>query len=110
MTINAGASITRFALTGGSTTFAGAGHVVLAGGNAQIAGSGTLIDKHTHTIEGQGNIGANANALINNGLIDANVNGAVLGIDPVPVGTSTTAPSRRRVAVSWCLPAMQAAD
>ena len=71
-----------------AVTFSGNGPVVLNGPLDQIAGGGTLTNGAAHTIQGQGNIGANSISIINNGLIDADVTGQTLSsIDPRRQGT-----------------------
>ena len=69
----------------GDTAINGSGKVVLsatAGNNAGVNGSGVLTNGAGHTFEGQGTFGENTIGIINNGLIDANVNGAGMVIDP----------------------------
>ncbi|MEQ8837958.1 MAG: hypothetical protein RID07_14220, partial [Lacipirellulaceae bacterium] len=68
-------------------TLTGSGKVVLTstGGNAAgIDGISNAVLTHgsAHSIEGQGAIGRNAIGIVNDGLIDANVNGQFLTIDP----------------------------
>ncbi len=72
-----------------SHTLSGNGLLRLAttgGGTAQIAtglGSTTLTNAAGHTIAGTGNVGSN-NIMVNNaGLIDADITGAVLLLDPL---------------------------
>ena len=67
-----------------NTTLTGGGSIVLDNGsNSQMTGS-AILTNFDNTIEGQGNIGANAAAFINQagGIFDANVNGGVLFFDP----------------------------
>ena len=82
LSINAGANQT-FLNISGNVSLSGSGTTTLAGVNAIISGTGRLTN--SSTINGQGNIGNNSLAVTNlaGGLIDANVNGAILTIDPV---------------------------
>ncbi len=89
MTINAGVSTTNLNVDT-AATLAGSGSVTLSGANARVVGTGTLTNAAGHTIQGQGNLGANTIALVNEGLIDANVNGAVLVLDPSITSTGVT--------------------
>src|SRR5581483_9156515 len=87
LSIDATVSTTRLFISNG-TTFSGSGTVLLNGGNSQLTGSGTVTNSAGHTIAGLGNIGANAIALINNGLVSANVSGNVLFMDPSSAGNT----------------------
>ena len=90
VTIASNGSNTDLELQAGGATLAGTGKVVLsatAGNNAGINGSDTLINEASHTIEGQGTFGENVIGIDNRGLIDGNVAGAQLVIDPSNVGT-----------------------
>lgn len=73
-----------------STTFTGSGTIRMmgAGQNARINGSGTFTQSTGHTIEGQGQIGAAAITVVNNGLINSNVAGGTITLDPVNTGTT----------------------
>jgi hypothetical protein len=73
----------------GAVTLSGSGTVTLdrdssstSSSNSRIAGSGTLTNGNT--IQGEGNVGANETGLINQstGIIQANVAGRVLVVDP----------------------------
>ena len=69
----------------GDTNVNGTGRIVLSattGNNAGINGNGILTNGAGHTIEGQGTFGENAIGIVNNGLIDANVSGAAIVVDP----------------------------
>ncbi|MBI4581546.1 MAG: choice-of-anchor D domain-containing protein, partial [Planctomycetes bacterium] len=81
MTISAGASLTDLVVDA-AAILTGGGSVTLSGGNARVLGSGMLTNAAGHTIQGQGSFGLNTIRVVNDGLIDANVNGAVLLLDP----------------------------
>ena len=87
LSINAGGSFT-FLNISGNVSLSGSGTTVLGGAFAVITGSGRLTN--SSTINGQGNIGNNAVAVTNlaAGLIDANVNGALLTIDPPNIASA----------------------
>jgi hypothetical protein len=68
----------------GNLSVGGGGSITLAGPAARIVGriSSNSLTNVDNTIEGTGMIGNNAMALTNQGLVDANVPGAYLYIDP----------------------------
>jgi hypothetical protein len=80
-TVNSTASATDFELVGGSTvTLTGGGTIHLTGVNPRLLGTGTLHNLN-NTIRGLGAVGLNGIALINDGVIVADVNAATLTID-----------------------------
>lgn len=79
--ISAAGSLTALLQTA-NTTLSGNGDVKLAGNNARIAGAFTLTNAATHLIHGFGNVGVDQAALINNGVIRADISGQTLNIDP----------------------------
>ncbi len=83
ITLNSAGNLSRLILDA-NTTLTGGGTLSLVGVNAQIIGASTLTN-FDNVIHGQGNIGANQTAIINQpgGVIDANVSGQVLYVDPV---------------------------
>ena len=80
MTIHSTGDATQLMLTGGDVMLNGGGTVTLVG-SAYIDGSNRLTNVD-NTIQGYGNIGNNGIAITNQGLIDANVSGQTLTIDP----------------------------
>ena len=86
ITLNAAANLTRLYLDA-NTTLNGGGTVTLASlngsSNAQIAGPFRLTNVN-NIIQGEGNLGANVSSFTNQsgGVIDANVSGRVLFLDP----------------------------
>ncbi len=84
--LNSTGSTTRLVMTTGSgstVTFSGGGVINMVGAQTFIGGSGTFLNQN-NTLRGQGNLGQNAIAIVNGsaGLIDANVAGQVLFVDP----------------------------
>ncbi len=70
----------------GDHSLSGTGIVRLGNSVNRIAGSGTLVNTATHTIEGGGNIGSNTLGINNQGLIRANQTGVLMTIDPSAAG------------------------
>jgi hypothetical protein len=91
LTLEAGSSVSDLSVNfvGTATTLNGGGTLRLAsttsGSNARVLGSGELINT-SHTIEGEGNLGANTISITNNSLVHANVNGRPLVLDPRNIG------------------------
>ena len=84
--INSTGSFTDLEIQEGGATLTGGGTVTLSGPNAGINDATTTVNVLTvddQTIEGEGRFGQNAIAVVNNGLIDANVDGGSLTLDPV---------------------------
>ncbi len=88
--IQSGGSNTDLELRGAAnstTTLAGSGVLQLTGLNAGIndmdANQRTLVNDTGHTIRGQGSIGQNGIVIVNNHLIQANVSGQALTLDPM---------------------------
>ena len=81
--LNAVGNLTRLVLDANST-LTGGGTLNLVGVNAQVTG-GFQLTNFDNVIQGQGNLGANLTAIVNQagGIIDANVSGQVLYVDPV---------------------------
>ncbi|QDS97986.1 beta strand repeat-containing protein [Adhaeretor mobilis] len=87
ITLTSSGSNTDLEVQTGGATLAGNGKVILTTTSSNAAGiNGTtgavLTHSVTHTIEGQGAIGENTIGIVNQGLIDANVTGQSLTIDP----------------------------
>ena len=82
MAFNAAGNVTRLFLDA-DTMLTGGGTITLAGVNAQITG-GFRLTNVNNLIQGQGNLGANSSSFTNQsgGVINANVNGQVLLLDP----------------------------
>jgi hypothetical protein len=80
----------------GNVTFTGTGSVALGGDNTWLydVGDGvadTLTNSAGHTIRGRGNVGFGATmALINQGLVQADVNGGTLTLTTNAAGTTNT--------------------
>ncbi|MGL4512816.1 MAG: beta strand repeat-containing protein [Lacipirellulaceae bacterium] len=76
-----------------AATLAGNGTVFLNGANARISDSSSAATLFTngasHTIRGSGNVGFNVIAIVNNGLILADVAGGTMIIDPASTGGLT---------------------
>jgi len=88
--IDSGGSATQLYL-GGNTTLAGTGTVVLGnGGPNYINGAGGAILTNNSTVEGVGNVGDSALALVNNATINANVSGGALYLVPGAASTNTS--------------------
>ncbi len=86
-TLNANGNLTRLVLDA-DTTLSGGGTVTLASldpnsSQAQITG-GHVLTNVNNTIQGQGNLGANSTQFLNQaaGVIEANVNGKAIYVDP----------------------------
>ncbi len=90
ITLNAGANLSRLFLDA-DTILTGSGTLTLASidanNNAQITG-GFLLTNVNNLIQGQGNLGVNSTQFLNQaaGIINANINGQVLAIDPSAAG------------------------
>ncbi len=84
ISLNSAGNVTRLLLDADSHPFTGGGTVNMNGANAQIFG-GFVLTNVNNLIQGQGNIGANVMTILNQagGVIDANVTGQALFIDPV---------------------------
>ncbi len=82
--IQAGANATDLEVQS-TASLAGSGTIILEGALAGINGSGTLTVPSGMTIRGEGRFGQNAISVVNNGLINANVNGKTLTLDPASV-------------------------
>ena len=67
----------------GGVTLSGGGAVRMSGSNARLSGNDAITNAN-HTIHGEGDLGLNSIGLVNGvgGVVDADVNGAVLQIDP----------------------------
>ena len=94
ISLNSTGSATLLRLVGSNLNLSGTGHLVLgSGGFNGISATSvlTLTNGTTHTIEGMGNIGMNLVFIVNDHLIDANVNGGVLLIDPGNAGGGANA-------------------
>jgi len=85
ISINAAANNTSLSTGGGSLLINGGGTIVMSGANAIIGHSGTLTNAN-NTIVGQGAIAGNGMFFINQGTVNANVNGGDIFIDPVASG------------------------
>ncbi len=83
ITLNAAGNSTRLQINT-PTTLTGSGKLVMSGGNAHVGGTPLLTHTGGHTIEGQGNLGINETPVLNEAgcIVQANVSGAVLGLDP----------------------------
>jgi hypothetical protein len=94
ISINSTVNATDITLFNGDVTIDGGGTITLNSPtgttNARILGTGTLIVAN-QTIEGNGNLGSNGIGIDNqaSGLIDANVSGEVLNVDPSSAGGLT---------------------
>src|SRR4029077_4987591 len=81
--LNSTGSFTDLSLNG-NVTLTGSGTLTLQNAD-RVLGSGPLINQIT--IQGEtsnsGSLGASQIAIVNNGLIDANVSGLVLNVDPL---------------------------
>ncbi len=88
MAFNAAGNVTRLFLDA-DTMLTGGGTITLAGVNAQITG-GSRLTNVNNLIQGQGNLGANSSSFTNQsgGVINANVNGQVLFLDPANVANA----------------------
>jgi hypothetical protein len=84
LTINSTGDATDLSISGG-ITLSGSGVLTMAG-NANILGSGDLVS--SSVIQGTGNIGNSQIAMTNQGLINANVSGTDLVIDPANVANA----------------------
>ena len=85
ISVNAVGNITRLVLES-DVTLTGGGTVNLNGANAQITtGVGFQLTNVNNLIQGQGNLGANVTAILNQagGVINANVTGQGLFVDPI---------------------------
>ncbi len=86
ITLNATANPTRLRVQSTNATLSGTGilRMLETGGSASIddVGTSTLTQSAGHTIAGSGAIGVNSLGVINQGLIDADITGGVLTIDP----------------------------
>ena len=82
--VSATAGATDLVVAAGGATLTGGGTVTLSGDNPRIVdATGTqTLTIGDQTIQGSGNIGFNTTDFVNNGLIDANVDGETLFIDP----------------------------
>jgi hypothetical protein len=85
----AGLGSTSGITLGSPTIFAGSGTIILNGANERITDSisaATLLTNGVnHTIRGNGNVGFNAIAILNNGQIKADVDGQTMIVDPASV-------------------------
>ena len=103
MTINSTGSTTQLTLTGGDVLLNGGGTVSMVN-SAYIDGSNQLTNAD-NTIQGQGNIGANVISVLNQSLINANLSGKTLTIDPVNLTNGFVNEHR---GARWCAPASAA--
>ncbi len=83
ISLNSAGNVTRLLLDS-DLTLTGGGTVTLVGPNAQVFG-GFQLTNVNNVIQGQGNLGANVTTILNQvgGVINANVNGQILFVDPV---------------------------
>lgn len=79
--VNSGGLFTQVSL-GSSTAVTGTGTLSLNNAFSRVTGSGTLTNAAGHSIVGRGDLGTNSIGIDNQGLIDANVAGAELRINP----------------------------
>lgn len=89
LSINAAANASSLSTGGGSLLINGGGTIVLGGANAIIGNNGTLTNAN-NTIVGQGAIAGNGMFFINQGTVNANVNGGNIYIDPVAAGMTNS--------------------
>ncbi|MEM7078889.1 MAG: choice-of-anchor D domain-containing protein [Pseudomonadota bacterium] len=89
--ITVGTSIDSLEITG-TAQLNGTGRVLLRGNGNSIDGvGGTLTQSAGHTIEGEGFIGQANLTFVNEGLVDANVNGGTLRFDTLGLGNAAAA-------------------
>ena len=91
--VNSAGSFTDVFVTGTGTTLAGSGTLTLANAD-RVRGGGTLTNAAGHTIQGEtsnsGSLGSDEIAINNAGLINANVAGLALVVDPNATGLTNT--------------------
>lgn len=80
--------------SGGDVLFTGTGVLngANSGGTSRILGvtaTDRLINDTAHTIRGRWQIGANAGGLVNHGLVDADINAAIMTVDPSTASSVT---------------------
>lgn len=89
ITIAAGANNASLSTGGGSVLLTGGGNVVMGGANAILGNNGTLTNAD-NTIAGQGAIAGNGMFFINQGTVNADVNGGNIFIDPSSAGMTNS--------------------
>ena len=93
ITLNSTTTYTQLDTNGSNVTLTGGGTVVMGAGAPyayiQASGSGTTFTNLNNTIEGDGVIGNGSLTFVNHGIVNANVSGQTLEIQPASTDTNT---------------------